>query len=87
MQSRVEVVQCIADDIQHWLARNPDAADTPEGIRDFWLSEKNGSQPRELVLEALNQLATLGIVREAAQRQGMPSIYCGASRRQVRIEN
>jgi hypothetical protein len=80
MRSPDEEVERIASDIEQWLAQNPDAADTLEGIRDFWLTEATGQQPTELVREALELLARRGIVREERQHQGIPSIYCSASR-------
>lgn len=82
MRSRDEVVERIANDIRQWLAHHPEAADTLEGIRDYWLTEATGPQPKELVLKALVRLRENGVVREVRERRGIPVIYCSANRGQ-----
>ena len=61
-----EVAQWIAE----YLAANPRAADTAEGIRRWWLAPRHGEVGPELVDQALRQLEEEGVVmRRTVARQ------------------
>jgi hypothetical protein len=56
------VAQWIADH----LARHPDAADTADGIRRWWLAPLHGEIAVEIVEEALEALERSGVVSRHA---------------------
>lgn len=53
-----EVAQWISD----YLAEHPDAADTAEGVRRWWLAPRHGEVAPELVEQALETLKRSGVV-------------------------
>ena len=53
-----EVAQWIASHLDAW----PQAADTAEGIRRWWLAPRHGEVPLAVVEEALAQLEGEGVV-------------------------
>lgn len=55
-------IQAIAKEIATYLKRHPQAADTPEGIRDWWLSSRPSSL--EEVKRALEYLVRRGLVEK-----------------------
>ncbi|WP_460036182.1 hypothetical protein [Methylothermus subterraneus] len=55
-------IQAIAAEIEAYLERHPQAADTLEGIRDWWLSSRSGS-PEE-IQRALERLIRRGRVEK-----------------------
>jgi hypothetical protein len=54
----------LAKEILSYMARNPDAHDTLEGIVEWWLLEHRIRTRTTLVRNALGELAALGIVDE-----------------------
>ena len=65
MRDRDEAVQIIAASLLEYLARHPDAADSIEGIRRWWMPE-NVAASRTGVEAALEQLVRSG---ELTRRQ------------------
>jgi len=61
-------VQVIADTIERYLDQNPDAADSAEGIRRWWLPPGLSEEAPETVEEALDRLVASGVIR----RQPLP---------------
>jgi len=61
-------VQAIAETIQEYLERSPDAADSAEGIRRWWLPAGLAQEPPEVIEEALDRLVDSGVIR----RQPLP---------------
>jgi plasmid stabilization system protein ParE len=76
MSSYDELVRAIADEIERYLARHPEAADSVEGISGWWLSSQHG---KDAVLAALVQLEARGIVVRM-ERQGVATIFSSALR-------
>ncbi|MCW5665826.1 MAG: hypothetical protein KIT35_18505 [Piscinibacter sp.] len=60
-------VDAIASAIRGYLAEHPNAADTVEGIRRWWLLGTLGEVPPELVEQALEQLLAQGRVRRSQE--------------------
>jgi hypothetical protein len=59
----------VAKQILAYLARNPHARDTLDGIRQWWLLNNASSSPRD-VEEALRELVKQGHVFESAGPDG-----------------
>ena len=55
-------VRVVADAIAHYLASRPESADSPEGIRQWWLRPVGVEVPLALVMDALKLLASEGVV-------------------------
>ena len=55
-------VRVVADAIAHHLAARPEAADSPEGIQQWWLRPAGAEVPLEVVCEALGVLEGEGVV-------------------------
>ena len=55
----------IALRILHYLAENPQAADTVEGILQWWLLERTIVEEQQAVERALDRLVELGLIIEA----------------------
>jgi hypothetical protein len=53
-----------------YLLEHPEAQDTVEGIRDWWLERQRMKQQTEKVKAALAELVALGFVRERMGRDG-----------------
>lgn len=60
--------------IERYLEEHPDAADTAEGISQWWLSEPGPTLSVSDVQRALDALVARGVVGRI-DRPGMPSIY------------
>jgi hypothetical protein len=54
--------QVIADAIQRYLDLNPDAADSAEGIRRWWLPPALAEESPGTVEEALDRLVAAGVI-------------------------
>jgi hypothetical protein len=57
-----EPVQVIAHTIQRYLEVNPDAADSAEGIRRWWLPPALAEESPGTVEEALDRLVAAGVI-------------------------
>lgn len=79
MPSCDELVSEIAERIERYLTQRPEAADTAEGIRTWWLSSPLGADALPAVLEALLQLEARGVVVRTG-REGGTTIFSSASR-------
>ena len=79
MTSREEIVLAAACEIERHLAAHPDAADSAEGIRHWWLPPLLRSMSLDLVIAALQTLQIRGVV-EKKKLEGVGDIYSkGAS--------
>jgi hypothetical protein len=54
--------QVIADVIQRYLDLNPEAADSAEGIRRWWLPAALAEESPRTVEEALDRLVAAGVI-------------------------
>lgn len=70
----------IAGPILHYLREHPDAADTADGIRQWWLPRQGVTRSVDDVEAALDDLVERGIVARI-DRPGMPTVYRRARRR------
>jgi len=61
-------VQAITETIQEYLERSPDAADSADGIRRWWLPPGLAQEPPEAIEDALERLVAAGVIR----RQPLP---------------
>jgi hypothetical protein len=57
-----EPVQVIAHTIRRYLEVNPDAADSAEGIRRWWLPPALAEESPGTVEEALDRLVAAGVI-------------------------
>ena len=48
--------------IERYLAAHPNASDTLEGVRDWWLADLGVLLPLTLVQTALDRLTALGVI-------------------------
>ncbi len=72
----------IAYEILAYLADNPDAGDTMEGIVEWWLLEQRIKRETEKVREALTELVAKGFI---SKREGKTSgTYYRINRRKYR---
>jgi hypothetical protein len=80
MASRADRVATVADAISRYLRARPDAADTVDGIRLWWLTGDAAEETPECVREALELLEAAGIV-ERRELPGSQVLYAAARRR------
>ena len=76
MASKPDRVANIADAIERYLRAHPDAADSVEGIRLWWLTGDGAEESPECVGAALERLEAAGIV----DRRTLPGgqvVYAG----------
>ena len=76
------VMQQIAYDILAYMAENPDAQDTLEGIVGWWLSEQEVKSNTALVGEALTELVNRGLI--LARRCKDARTYYKVNRRKLK---
>jgi len=69
----------IGERILHYLEDHPDAADTANGIRQWWLGEPEAAAAAD-VQTALDRLVEQKLIARI-DREGMPSWYRSARRR------
>lgn len=62
MNSCDDVVRAIAREIERHFEAHPNAADSVDGIRDWWLSAALRDEPLAAVLSALQELQQRGVV-------------------------
>lgn len=60
----------IADQIEHYLEEHPHAADTLEGIAEWWLQAKKQNVSMKATLLALNSLLTRGVLVQITDSNG-----------------
>jgi Fe2+ or Zn2+ uptake regulation protein len=73
-------VRSIAEEIERYLARHPNAADSADGIHRWWLPTRSSEKPLESVEAALELLVGRGVVSKTVLEGGRV-IYSGTSRR------
>ena len=71
-----EMLNAIALEIERHLAEKPDAADSAEGIRAWWLPAQMRAVPLEQVIEALERLQKAGVVERT--KAGLGYLYGAA---------
>ena len=79
MSDRNALVSEIAERIEQYLTQRPEAADTVEGIRRWWLSSLIGVDTTT-VLAALLELEARGIVVRT-EREGLATVFASSLRR------
>ena len=60
----------LRDVILHYLQKNPSAADSLEGVMNWWLSPAYGKVDAARIEQALEQLIAEGLVRKTALVDG-----------------
>ena len=58
-----------------YLAENPDAGDTMEGIVEWWLLAQTIKRETEKVKDALDELVARGLITERKGRRSSPTYY------------
>jgi hypothetical protein len=76
---RDEDGESLAGQILRYLDEHPDAADTADGVRAWWLLEQVFKESVGDVQDALDLLVSRGIVTRI-DRPNMPSVYRRARR-------
>ena len=69
-----DVVREIARDIVRYLVAHPQAADTLDGVVQWWLLGEGHTHRRAFVEQALDWLLAQGLLREI-RRVGVPPYY------------
>jgi len=69
----------LAAEIVRYLRQNPRAADTLDGIHNWWLRDAGRHRPRELTQQAVDLLVALGVLRRV-QLAGAECVYSAADR-------
>ena len=77
MNSREDIVSAIAREIERYFEAYPNAADSVEGIKEWWLSPALRAEPLANVLCALEELQGRGVV-ETTESDHSASIYSKA---------
>jgi hypothetical protein len=70
MSDRETALRMITDEIEHYLMRNPHAADSSEGIRRWWLSEPLREESLVHVEAALDRLVERAIMVKSVLEGG-----------------
>ena len=76
MHARDQRIEDVAIEIARYLSANPDAADSVEGIRHWWLTHENAKVALTVVDAALDRLISQGVVRMRVLADGT-RIYSG----------
>jgi len=76
MHARDQRIEDIAMEIGQYLRANPDAADSVEGVRQWWLTHENATVALAVVNAALDSLISQGVVRMRVLVDGT-RIYSG----------
>ncbi len=63
-------IALLAQEVDDYLRSYPDAADSIEGIVNWWLLRQRHEQTRELVQQALEHLVAQGLVNKIATPGG-----------------
>ena len=63
MHARDQRIEDVAMEIGRYLRANPDAADSVEGVRQWWLTHENAKVALTVVHAALDSLISQGVVR------------------------
>jgi len=79
MPSGVE--QEVEREISHYLSTHPDAGDSIEGIRRWWLSHQLSEQPDELIERVLIRLVANGVLFRRSLPDGR-ELFARASSRE-----
>lgn len=53
----------LCEALKRYLARHPDAADSPAGVRQWWLPQELQTIPLELIRQAMQELVASGDMR------------------------
>jgi hypothetical protein len=78
-EEQVEIA-LLEDAINRYLTRNPLAADTVEGICNWWLAECGINATRERVILALEKMVRSGLIEKSDMHDGR-EIYALTQRR------
>ena len=70
----------VGERIQQYLHEHPQAADTREGIRQWWLQREGGGRSAADVQAALDRLVEQKVIARI-DRPGMPAVYRSTHRR------
>lgn len=73
----------IVEAVRHYLARHPDAADSPEGILRWWLPKELQQVPIDLLRQALETLVASGEVQSRTLPDGT-RLYTRANAADIR---
>lgn len=74
-------IDCLHDAIRRYLQSNPNAADSLDGIMNWWLPKLGYEKvDSESVLQALEQLTAEGVVRKVSLMDGTILYRCGGTR-------
>jgi Fe2+ or Zn2+ uptake regulation protein len=76
MQQHDQRMEDVAMEIARYLCANPDAGDTAEGVRHWWLTGDNAKVALNVVYAALNELLLQGAVKMRESADGT-RIYSG----------
>lgn len=68
-------IERISDEIQRYLQKHPNAADTAEGITKWWLTRQRYEEAAILVRKALESLVERGVITQSCSA-GEQRIYC-----------
>ncbi len=61
-----------ATDIQEYLDKHPQSADTLEGVTNWWLPRQHWEKAMIIVSKALDHLVRIGIVEKLGKKDGRP---------------
>ena len=74
-------IDCLHDAILRYLQSNPNAADSLDGIMNWWLPKLGYEKvDSENVLQALELLIAKGVVRKVSLMDGTILYRCGGTR-------
>jgi len=64
------LVDRVADEITHYIIKNPNAADSIEGITTWWLTQQRYETAMNIVQDALELLVTSGKLQKIPKGDG-----------------
>lgn len=73
-------ITVLADQIEHYLAVHPNAADSSDGIARWWVARQRYQETTLIVQKALDYLQKKGVVSKSLMRDGVV-IYRGSKNR------
>ena len=70
MRDEHKILSDIQTEILKYLEEHPDAADTAEGVRQWWLFQRMATYSQDKVLAALHHLKAAGLIEAITLKDG-----------------
>ena len=68
----IKDVMLVAKEINQYLADHPNAADSLEGVVNWWLARQRYTKATDIVQQALEHLVNEGVVKKVVRKGNKP---------------